>query len=137
MENAFRMDIPIRDSDIDDLGHVNNVVYLAWIQDVSREHWMRISTPDIRGRYAWVVLQHQIDYHKPAMPGDQVTAVTWVGETAGFRSVRHVEIFNQRKEKLATGKTTWCLIDATGYKPVRVNEEILACLERGKTGQVG
>jgi acyl-CoA thioester hydrolase len=89
---------------------------------------MLLSTPDIRERYAWVVLRHEIDYHRSAKMNEQITLRTWVGETSGFRSVRHVEILNNMLENIVTAQTIWCLIEAKSFKPARINKEILACL---------
>jgi acyl-CoA thioester hydrolase len=128
MAAVFEQHINVTEQDLDDLEHVNNVVYLHWIQDVSKAHWMLLSTPDIRERYAWVVLRHEIDYHRSAKMNEQITLRTWVGETSGFRSVRHVEILNNMLENIVTAQTIWCLIEAKSFKPARINKEILACL---------
>jgi acyl-CoA thioester hydrolase len=85
MGKAFRMDIALQPGDIDALSHVNNVVYLQWVQDVSAAHWFELSTPEIRDQYAWVVLRHEIDYIKSAKWGDELYAETGVGDTAGFK----------------------------------------------------
>ena len=66
--------------DIDEQGHVNNVAYLRWIQDVAVAHWMNAATDDQRTRYSWVVVRHEIDYKKPAFADEKITASTWVGD---------------------------------------------------------
>lgn len=132
MGKAFRMDLVIQPGDIDALSHVNNVVYLQWVQDVSAAHWFELSTPDIREQYAWVVLRHEIDYLKSAKWGDELYAETWVGETAGFRSVRWVNIFNKQNDLLVRASTTWCMIDTRQFKPARLTPEILAILDQGR-----
>jgi acyl-CoA thioester hydrolase len=119
-------------SDIDDLGHVNNVVYVRWIQDVSAAHWEVLSTEEIRKTFAWVVSRHEIDYKAPALPGDELYAETWVGETEGVRSVRYVNIFNQSGKLLAAARTTWVLIDAASGKPRKIDPLILTVLETGQ-----
>ena len=69
----FQLDISIKAGDIDELGHVNNVVYLSWVQDVAIAHWAFLTTPEHRARYAWVALRHEIDYAAQALPGDSIT----------------------------------------------------------------
>lgn len=128
MTASFEMKVTVKPEHIDDLSHVNNVVYLQWVQDVAKAHWAVLSNESIGRRYAWVVLRHEIDYHRSARLGDELTLRTWVGETSGFRSVRHVEIFGGRGEKIVSANTTWCLIDAVSFKPARINDEILECL---------
>lgn len=132
MGKAFRMDLVIQPGDIDALSHVNNVVYVQWVQDVSAAHWFELSNTDIREQYAWVVLRHEIDYLKSAKWGDALHAETWVGETSGFKSIRSVNIFNQQNELLVRANTTWCMIDTRQFKPARFTPEILAILEQGR-----
>jgi acyl-CoA thioester hydrolase len=79
-------------ADIDELGHVNNVVYLRWVQDVAAAHWESATTPAERAAVGWVVLRHEIDYKHPARPGDDVIARTWVGPPAAATFERHTEI---------------------------------------------
>lgn len=134
MGKAFRMDIAMQPGDIDALSHVNNVVYLLWVQDVSAAHWFELSTPEIRDQYAWVVLRHEIDYIKSAKWGDELYAETWVGDTAGFKSVRHVNIFNTNNDLLVRAQTTWCMIDAKQFRPARFTAEVLDVLKQGRKG---
>lgn len=110
--------------DIDELGHVNNVVYLRWVQDASAAHWQVLSTEEIRKTFAWVVSRHEIDYKASALPGDELHAETWVGETEGVRSVRYVNIVNSSGKVLAAARTTWVLIDAVSGRPRRIEGEI-------------
>jgi acyl-CoA thioester hydrolase len=107
--------------DIDELGHVNNVVYLRWVQEASAAHWSTLADEQVRRENLWVVLRHEIDYSQAAIPGDELHAETWVGETEGVRSVRHVNILNRSGKLLASAKTTWCLIDAKTGRPKRVD----------------
>jgi len=78
-------------ADIDELDHVNNVVYLRWVQDVAVAHWESATSPAERAEIAWVVLRHEIDYKHPALPGDQVIARTWVGPPSAARFERHTK----------------------------------------------
>lgn len=132
MGKAFRMDIVMQPGDIDALSHVNNVVYVQWVQDVSAAHWFELSTPEIRDQFVWVVLRHEINYLKSAKWGDELYAETWVGDTAGFKSVRHVDILNKNGDLLVRAQTTWCMIDARQFKPARLTPEVLAALEQGQ-----
>jgi acyl-CoA thioester hydrolase len=120
----FEMQISVSPQDIDNLGHVNNVVYLRWVQDVAEAHWNRLASAELQKNLAWVVLRHEINYHKPAFLNDKIIARTWVGETAGFRSVRHVEIFNANDVLLVAACTTWCLIDPVTGRPKKITDEV-------------
>ena len=111
--------------DIDAMGHVNNVVYLRWVQEVAEAHWNHAGPEELRAKYAWVVLRHEIDYLSPSVLNDVLTGTTWVELPDGARSVRHVEIFNETTHKLsAKAKTTWCLLSASTMRPKRVDKDI-------------
>ena len=114
---------------LDDLNHVNNVVYLKWVNDVSEEHWKELATKALLENYFWVVLRHEIDYKHQAFLGDEVTIDTYVGETSGVKSVRHVLIHKEGK-LLAKAATTWFVVDMKSQRPTRVKEDVLAVLRR-------
>ena len=109
---------------IDNLNHVNNVVYLQWVFEVSGMHWNSLAPDEIKKESAWIVLRHEIDYLAQAYVNDTITLYTWIGETHGVKSIRHVHIYREEK-LLATCKTTWCLTDANTLKPKRIREDIL------------
>jgi len=119
----FKVAITVKAEDIDELGHVNNVVYLSWVQRVSAAHWNELSTPEIRSNYLWVALRHEIDYLNPAFLGDEVTAYTWVSSYDGAKSVRHVEFYHGKK-CVSKAKTNWCLLDAATLKPKRIGDDM-------------
>jgi acyl-CoA thioester hydrolase len=129
-DKSYRHDILVQAADIDALGHVNNVVYLRWAQEAAEAHWSRLASPGERSAIAWVVLRHEIDYKQAAKPGDSVHALTWVGETEGVRSVRHVQIFREPGILLAEAKTTWVLVDAVTQRPKRIGPDVLDMLSR-------
>jgi acyl-CoA thioester hydrolase len=107
---------------------VNNVVYLRWVQEAAEAHWKTLASPEIQRELAWVVLRHEINYHKPGFLEDDILARTWVGETEGFRSVRYVEIYNAKGVLLVSAATTWCLIDPATGRPKKITREIKEAL---------
>jgi len=124
-ENVFTLKITVKPEDIDDLQHVNNVVYLKYVQDVASAHWERIVPEGFKNSFAWVVLRHEIDYKSPAILGDEIVAQTWVSSCDGPRSDRHVELFHATTHKLLVkAKTTWVLLDAETKRPKRIEPEI-------------
>lgn len=112
--------------EIDELGHVNNAVYLVWAQEIAVSHWRRIADEALQAAHIWVVLRHEIDYRDPVLPGDSVEIRTWLGRAAGPRFERHIDI---RKPGAARPSakviTDWCLLDAATRKPMCVGPEIL------------
>jgi acyl-CoA thioester hydrolase len=120
--------INISPGDIDELGHVNNVVYLRWVQEVAAAHWQSVSSDRLRTRYLWIVLRHEIDYRNPTFLSDMITGTTWVGSHHGARFERFVKLENQSGKVVAEAKTIWCMLDGTSMRPTRITDEVLALL---------
>ncbi len=122
---TFKHPVTVLPTDIDELGHVNNVIYLSWVQEVAEAHWNTMASVELRAKYAWVVLRHEIDYVSPAVLNDKLIGTTWVDLPDGARSTRHVEIFNQTTNKLsARAKTEWCLLSSATMSPKRIEKDI-------------
>ncbi len=121
----FEYQFTVPKSAIDDMKHVNNVVYLQWIQDVAKKHWESKTDNTIRNLYAWVVLNHFIAYHNPAFENDIITIQTWIDHHKGVKSERHTKIINTTTGKtLVTAKTIWCLLHKETLRPTRITDEI-------------
>ena len=113
-------------SDIDANGHVNNVVYLVWAQDMATSHWAARQTAEGQAKWAWIVIRHEVDYRRPLMPGETATARTWVADEAhGPRFDRFVRIDGPDGAMCAQALTTWCLIDQASGRPARVPPELV------------
>jgi acyl-CoA thioester hydrolase len=124
-EGVFELLISVQPGDIDQLGHVNNVTYVRWVQDVAVAHW-KAAAPDIdQKKLLWVVLRHEIDYKQPAFQGEQLIARTWVGHATRLKFERHTEFFRASDGALlAKARTVWCPIDALTAKPIEVSSEV-------------
>jgi len=123
---VFEQQIVVKQPDIDNLNHVNNVVYLQWVQDVATAHWQASTSAEMQRKYSWVVLKHEIEYLGQAFLDDALMVKTWVHKSAGVRSERHVEFYLQKTNKLLVrAKTNWCLLDAATMKPRRIEDDIL------------
>lgn len=120
---SFKHSFKVKLHDIDDLNHVNNVVYLQWVLEVSGMHWNILASDAIKKDSVWVVLRHEIDYLAQAYVNDTITLYTWIGESSGVKSIRHVHIYCEEK-LLVKCETTWCLVDAKTLKPKRISPEI-------------
>ena len=111
--------------DLDDLDHVNNIRYVEWIQEISRKHWFKATTEEIREAMIWVVKNHNITYTKPALLDDEIVIATHIAKTKGPISVRVVEIRNNTTGHLLVNATTeWCLLDAKTFRPKRVPDSV-------------
>ena len=123
----FELAIAIEPSDIDQLGHVNNVTYLRWVQDVAVAHWMSAAPAADQARLLWVVVRHEIDYKQAAYLNDGIIARTWVGTASRIRFERHTELLRAGdRSVLARARTVWCPLDAQSGKPVSVNDQVRA-----------
>jgi len=127
----FDLSLSVVPGDIDELGHVNNVVYLRWVQDVAIAHWTAASTDAQRAEVAWVAIRHEIDYKHPALPGDAIVARTWVGTADANRFERHTEILRATDEKvLARARTLWVPISRATGRLTRVGDDVRARFSR-------
>jgi acyl-CoA thioester hydrolase len=124
---VFQTNYSVEASHIDELNHVNNVVYLQWIQDIANLHWTQLKKGVDTAAYAWVVIRHEIDYAGQALLGDTIVAKTWVGKTGGIRSIRHVEFYKENK-LIVKAQTTFCLVNSKNFKPTRITDQLLMML---------
>jgi len=123
--DVFELDIRVRAEDIDQLGHVNNISYIRWVQDAAVAHWRAAAPAADQEKLRWVVLRHEVDYKRPAYLEDAILARTWVGQATRLRFERHTELLRQAdRAVLAKALTIWCPIDAASGKPVAVSAEV-------------
>ena len=114
-------------ADIDGQKHVNNTVYLRWVQEVATAHWCALAPLDAQAAIGWVVVRHEIDYKAPANLGDEVLLRTWVGRATRLTFERFTEIRrNSDDALLAKARTVWCPINSETGKPTRVSAEVRA-----------
>lgn len=122
---AFELPLAITAEDIDVLDHVNNVVYLRWVQDAAVAHWRHAATAEEQRRIVWVVARHEIDYRRPARLGDAIVARTWVGTASRSGFDRHTEILRAGdRALLARARTVWVPIDPSTGRPTGVEDEV-------------
>lgn len=127
----FDLSLRVEPADIDGLGHVNNIVYVRWIQDVAAAHWLSLTTEEDRSRTAWVVLRHEIDYKSPAREGDAVVARTRAEVASAATCERHTEILRAGDfGLLAQARTLWCAVDPATGRARRILPEIKAMFPR-------
>jgi len=115
----FRLPITVHPGDIDEQGHVNNVVFVRYVQDAAVAHWRARARPEDQATLVWVVVRHEIDYRRPAHLGESLVAETWVGPASRSTFERHVEIRGERDGELRVrARTLWCALDAATRRPV-------------------
>ena len=122
---AYEMEISIKPSDIDLMGHVNNIVYLQWVQDAAVAHWYALATEAQKNSLLWVVVKHEIEYERPAYEGDEVIARTWVGNAARRGFERYTDLLRKSDRKLlAKAMTLWSPVDIHTRKSVKVGPDV-------------
>ena len=123
----FEMTVSVLPGDIDRQNHVNNTVYLRWVQEVATAHWQAVASPEAQKNIGWVVLRHEIDYKTPAALGDKIVLRTWVGNATRLTFERFTEIRrNGDGQLLSKARTLWCPINARTARPMRVPAEVRA-----------
>ena len=123
--DRFELRISVAPSDIDQLGHVSNIVYLRWVQEVAIAHWRVIASEETQTSLFWVVVRHEIDYKRQAFLTDEIIARTWVGEATRRTFERHTQILRVSDRKvLAQALTLWCPMDVKTGKPADVSPEV-------------
>jgi acyl-CoA thioester hydrolase len=145
---VFEYSILVQESDTDMIGHVNNVVYLQWMQDAAMAHSAAMGWPAERYQAygaGWVARLHQIRYLRAAYPGDRIIIRTWVATMGKVQSTRRYEMFRQMQESppspppthpspstaadavLVVAHTEWAFIDFATRGPKRIPNEIASC----------
>jgi len=132
---TFELALRVEATDLDaqtDPPHVNNVVYVRWVQDAATAHWEALTTPEVRAEVGWMLLRHEIDYRRPAMLGDALAVRTTVGHLEGLTFERHTEVRRARDGTvLAHSRTLWCPVDPRTGRPRRVGAELRALFSVG------
>lgn len=114
-------------ADIDALGHVNNAVWVRWIQEIATTHWASLASADQQAALIWVVTRHEIDYRGNIGLGGVAMGETWVAAAPqGARFDRQVRFTDARGKVMVEAVTTWALIDRASGRLLRVRPELAA-----------
>jgi acyl-CoA thioester hydrolase len=121
----FEQSFTAQAADIDELGHVNNAVWVRWVQNLATAHWSAVATPAHNAAYVWVVVRHEIDYLGNLREGESVAARTWVAEAAaGAKFDRYAE-FAKDGRVIVRCQTTWVILDRKSTRPIRVPKDVV------------
>lgn len=125
MSNRHRLTFTAAPRHIDELGHVNNAVWLQWVQDIAVAHWEAVAPPEHQAAYVWVVTRHEIDYRGNIGAGESVTAETFIPEgPTGARFDRRVDFTNAAGKVIVSARTTWALLDRASGRLLRVPRDV-------------
>ena len=124
---VFTLSFTATPADIDELGHVNNAVWVRWIQDMATSHWQAVADPAHIAAYIWVVTRHEIDYRGNISVGKTVTGRTWIeAEPKGAQFDRRVDFIDATGKVIVRANTTWAMLDKATGRLVRVRRDIAA-----------
>src|SRR4029078_10893800 len=122
---SFRHPSAIDQADIDHMGHVNNSVYLKWVQEAVVRYWEKVAPPEAVTRHLWIALSHEINYRRPTFLDDLVVADVIAEKVEGARAF-FTTVIKRGEEVLAEVKSTCCCIDAASLRPARLARDIAA-----------
>lgn len=111
---------------IDENGHVNNVAYVQWMQDIAVEHYASIGGIQAQGpNSTWVIREHRIEYLLPAFEGQEVEVCTWVENIRKVRSLRKYEFVRKADGRLLVrGESDWVFVDINTGSPQVIPEKV-------------
>ena len=116
---VFKKIIAVSASAIDGNGHVNNVAYVQWMQDLAVEHYASLHGVEAQGpNFTWVVREHKIEYLLTAFEGEEIEAQTWIANVRRVRSLRCYKFVRRPDAKLLVrGETDWVFVDVKTGAP--------------------
>ncbi len=133
MSQPYARDFTASPEDIDELGHVNNAVWVRWIQDMATSHWNAVAAPEHIAAYIWVVTRHEIDYRGNVALGESVTGRTWIeSQPKGAQFDRRVDFVDASGKVIVRANTTWAMIDKASGRLARVRPEVSAPFMEGR-----
>ena len=134
ISSVYTKNITIPPSAIDGNGHVNNVAYVQWMQDIAVEHYASIGGIEAQGPDAtWVIREHRIEYFLPAFEGEEIEVRTWVEDVRRVRSLRKYEFVRRSDGRtLVKGETDWVFVDAKSGRPQPVPQKVIETFTSAK-----
>lgn len=121
----FRHRVDIEPADIDHMGHVNNAVYLQWVQEAVVDYWRSVAPPDAVAKHIWVALKHEITYLKPTFLDDSVVAEVVAEKVEGARAF-FLTVLKRGEEVLSEIQSCWCCLDAVTQRPARLAGDVVS-----------
>lgn len=127
MKGGFSQTFTAIPEQIDMMGHVNNAVWVGWVQDIATAHWDAAARSEDHDAFIWLVIRHEIDYRGNIASGETVAGYTWIaGPATGAKSIRRAEFTNADGKVIVSAQTTWAMLDRETGRLARVRPEIIA-----------
>jgi len=120
----FRHPVAINPADIDHMGHVNNAVYLKWVQEAVVDYWNSVAPPNAIAQHLWVAVRHEITYFRPTLLEDNVVAEVIAEKVKGARAFFRT-IIRRGDEVLSEINSCWCCLDLANRRPARLARDVI------------
>jgi acyl-CoA thioester hydrolase len=127
-EPIYPYEFTIPENAVDENGHVNNVMYVQWMQDAAVRHYEAMGGRQLTQEIGatWVVRSHTIEYLSPAFAGDHIKVLTWVANIRRVRSLRRYSFIRVKDDQLLVrGETDWVFVDANSGSPRGIPPEVV------------
>lgn len=121
----YRHAIGILPDDIDHMGHVNNSVYLKWVQEAVIRYWEKVAPSDAVTKHLWVALKHEISYRRPTFLDDIVVADVVADQVQGAKAF-FTTVIKRGEVVLVEVNSIWCCLDSASLRPARLAKEIVS-----------
>jgi acyl-CoA thioester hydrolase len=125
MSTIFDLNIQVQAKHIDVLGHVNNVMYIQWMQDVASAHIETLGLGLARYlelKHAMVAVEHHVQYRKAALEGEEIILRTWLDDINALYSFRQYAFYRPKDQSvLFVGNTKWACIEIDSGRPKRMS----------------
>ena len=122
----FSTTIKVQPEHLDNINHVNNVIYVQWMQDIASMHWEAFASEKLKEEILWMIKRHEIDYYNQAFLNDELLMTTWTGEFTNVTWKRHYEITRPAdNKKIITAASVWITLDRKTQRPRRIDDELI------------
>ena len=124
--NHYKKTIIVLPGHLDAINHVNNVVYVQWMQDIAVEHWNSVATDTLKQELLWMIKRHEVDYFNQAFLGDELTMETWTGDFTNVTWKRHYQIIRPAdNKKIISASSVWIPFERKTQRPRRVDDTLI------------
>jgi acyl-CoA thioester hydrolase len=121
---AHQHPLAIAPGDIDFMGHVNNAVYLTWVQEAVLAYWRAVAPAEAVAQHLWVAIRHEITYRRPAFLDDAIVAQVVAEGVQGARAFFST-LTKRGEDVLAEVKSSWCCLAAATLRPARLARDVV------------
>jgi acyl-CoA thioester hydrolase len=126
---VFRLPVYRRFSDLDPLGHVNNVVFYDYLQEARVQMLTRLGHLDI-STLAQVVVKQEMTYRKPLLlKPEPIVIETWIGHVGNSSYSVRYRILDEVGDLAAEAMTLLANVALETGRPIRLDAELRALLQ--------